>query len=86
MEKPQKKPGWISDDDYHALPEEIFIREFSVGETVYVTTLLDDKKYHKEELARLYKNRWSIEWNFRSIKTNMGMEMLRCKSPEMVRK
>lgn len=84
--KLKKKPVWMSADDYHALPDEIIIREFAVGEIVFVTTLLDAKKYHKKELAHLYKERWSIELDFRSIKTNMGMEMLRCKSAEMVRK
>ncbi|MFY9259010.1 MAG: transposase, partial [Gallionella sp.] len=33
-----------------------------------------------------YKERWKIELDFRSIKTNMGMEMLRCKSPDGVQK
>jgi len=85
-EKLKKKPVWMSDAEYQALPEEIRIREFSVGGIVYVTTLLDDKKYPKKELATLYKERWSIELDFRSIKTNMGMEMLRCKTAEMVKK
>jgi IS4 transposase len=37
-------------------------------------------------LASLYKERWKIELDFRAIKTHMGMEMLRCKTPEMVKK
>ncbi len=51
-----------------------------------MTTLLDVKKYPKKELATLYKERWLIELDFRSIKTNMKMEMLRCKSADMVKK
>ena len=84
--KPKRKPAWISDIDYLALPDEIRIREFSVGGIVYVTTLLDNKKYPKKELATLYKERWKIELDFRHIKTNLGMEMLRCKSADRVRK
>ena len=34
----------------------------------------------------LYKQRWKVELDFRSIKTNMGMEMLRCKTPDMAKK
>ncbi len=34
----------------------------------------------------LYNQRWKIELDFRSIKTNMGMEILRCKTPDTVRK
>ena len=77
---------WMTEDDYLALPEEIRIREFAVGGRVYVTTLLNSKTYHKKALTKLYKERWTIELDFRSIKTNLGMEMLCCKSAEMVRK
>jgi hypothetical protein len=51
-----------------------------------VTTLLDAQAYPAEELARLYARRWRIELWFRDIKTSMGMEVLRCKSPRMVHK
>jgi len=84
--KPKRKPDWINQHDYDALPGEILIREFSVGGIVYVTTLLDVKKYHKKELAKFYSQRWLIELDFRSIKTHMKMEMLRCKSPDMGQK
>jgi len=76
----------MAEEDYQNMAETIRIREFSVNGIVYVTTLLDAKIYHKKELAQLYKERWIIELDFRSIKTNMGMEMLRCKSAEMVKK
>ena len=64
----------------------ISVREFKVKGVVYVTTLLDAKQFHKQELASLYKERWKIELDFLAIKTHMGMEMLRCKTPEMVQK
>jgi len=76
----------MTEDDYLALPEEIRIREFAAGGRVYVTTLMNSKTYHKKTLTKLYKKRWTIELDFRSIKTNLGMEVLRCKSAEMVRK
>ena len=60
--------------------------EFSLKGRVYVTTLVNAKKYHKKELAELYVKRWLIELDFRSLKTHMKMEMLRCKSPDMVDK
>ena len=37
-------------------------------------------------MALLYKQRWNIEVDIRSIKTHMGMDMLSCKTPEMVKK
>jgi hypothetical protein len=84
--KPKQKPVWMSDKAYFDLPDRLTVREFSVAGTVYVTTLLTANTYHKKELATLYYQRWKIELDFRTIKTNMGMEMLRCKTPEMVRK
>ena len=84
--KPKRKPVWMSQQAYNDLPEAITIREFAVNGRIYVSTLLNAKSFHKQELAMLYKQRWKIELDFRSIKTNMGMEMLRCKTPDMVRK
>ena len=37
-------------------------------------------------MAHLYAERWRVELWFRDIKTSMGMEVLRCKSPRMVHK
>ena len=84
--KPQRKPVWMPHQDYADLPEVISVREFRVKDVVYVTTLLNAKQFHKQELANLYKERWKIELDFLAIKTHMGMEMLRCKTPEMVQK
>ena len=51
-----------------------------------MTTLLDPIQYPVEEIGSLYFHRWEIELRFRDIKTTMGMELLRTKSPEMIRK
>jgi hypothetical protein len=48
-----------------------------------VTTLLCAKQTPKNELKLLYRQRWHVELDFRSLKTTMGMEMLSSKSPEM---
>jgi hypothetical protein len=84
--KPKRKPVWMSQQEYADLPITITVREFAVNGMVYVTTLLNKNIHNKRELAILYKERWKIELDFRSIKTNMGMEMLRCKTPDMVKK
>lgn len=69
--KPKRKPDWLSQEDFNALPDTILIREFAVNGKVYVTTLLDAKRYHRKELAKLYSKRWQIELDFRSLKTHM---------------
>lgn len=84
--KPKRKPVWMTVQDYADLPEMITVREFKVKGVVYLTTLLNAHQFNKQGLASLYKERWKIELDFRTIKTHMGMEMLRCKTPEMVQK
>jgi hypothetical protein len=51
-----------------------------------VTTLLDPQRYPWEELAALYARRWRLELCFRDLKTQMGMEQLRCQTPAMAEK
>lgn len=53
---------------------------------VVATTLLDPLKYPKEELALLYRKRWNVELDIRSLKQTLQMDMLRCKTPDLVRK
>ena len=53
---------------------------------VVVTTLLDPDQTTKEDLAFLYRARWNNELDLRSIKTTMQMDVLRCKTPELVHK
>jgi len=80
------KPEWMTDEQYEFYPNEIAIRELKVNGNVYVTTLLNSKKYHKKELAQIYERRWDVEINLKSIKTVMNMDFLSCKTPKMVRK
>jgi putative transposase len=89
------RPEWMDQVLYAQLPEELAIRElrvkvhragFRVEELVLVTTLLDSQEYTKEEVADLYLKRWNIELDLRSIKSVMGMDVLRCETPAMVEK
>ena len=82
-------------DDWDALPAKMSLRivririevkGFRVRQFDLVTTLLDAEHYHADDLAELYYRRWAVELFFRHIKTTMGMEMLRCRTPKMVRK
>lgn len=71
---------------YATMPESIVMREVRVADLTLVTTLLDADEIGQQELVELYGKRWQIELDFRSIKTVMQMEILRCKSPDMVKK
>ena len=59
---------------------------FRAQSVTLVTTLLDAQAYPAEELARLYVRRWRIELWFGNLKTSLGMEVLRCKSPKLLHK
>jgi len=82
-------------DAWAKLPEELILRQikvtvkypgFRTHKFHIVTTLLDAAQYPAEELAEIYFKRWDVELFFRDIKTTMGMDILRCKTPEMIRK
>jgi hypothetical protein len=83
--RPQR-PMWIDEATYEAMPAALILREARVGGWILVTTFTDAKAVHKRELLELYRLRWQVELDLRSIKTVMQMDILRCKSPEMVRK
>jgi len=48
--------------------------------------LLDAEAYPVSEIADCYFQRWDVELFFRDIKSTMGMDVLRCKTPDMVSK
>lgn len=55
-------------------------------ENTIVTTLLDNKKYRARDFTDLYRKRWLAELFLRDIKISLGMDVLKCKTPEMVLK
>jgi len=89
------RPAWMSRREYRRMPETLRIREavvevrqpgFRTRQIVVVTTLLDATLYPREELAAAYRARWHAELDLRAIKQVMAMDVLRCKTPAMVRK
>ncbi len=94
--KPKRsKASSYSQADWEALPDTLLLRQikvmvnqtgFRVTSFYIITTLLDVVQYPASEIAETYFQRWDVELFFRDIKTTMGMDILRCKSPDMVRK
>ena len=80
------RPGWMDEATYQGIPETLCVREVKVNGWILASTLLDARSAPAPELDRLYRSRWNIEVDLRSIKAVMGMDILRCKSPAMVRK
>ena len=79
-------PTWMDAEEYETMPTSLELRETRMGDITLVTTFTNVKEVDKRELFALYKVRWQIELDLRSIKTVMQMEILRCKSPAMVEK
>ena len=89
------KPSWMDEETYSRMPKSIEVREvkvrveqkgFRVESLIVVTSLLDANEDTADDIAELYHKRWLVELDIRAIKINVGMDVLRCKSPEMVRK
>jgi putative transposase len=89
------RPEWMDEAMYAAIPNTMTLREvrFCVAEPgrrtqvlTVVTTLLDAELYTREDIAQLYGFRWNSELDIRSIKQNLNLAHVRCKSPEMVRR
>ena len=81
-----QRPAWMDAATYAAMPETLHLREARVGGLTLVTSLIEAGQVSKKDLLILYHARWQVELDLRSIKTVMQMGVLRCKSPEMVRK
>ena len=62
------------------------IRGFRGRRITLVTSLLDAKAYPAQELIELYARRWRLELCLRDLKTTLGMEQLRCQTPDMAEK
>ncbi len=84
--KPRSRPAWMSGAQYAAAPEHLTLREAQVGGRILVTTLLEANSVHKAELNTLYQRRWGIELDFGCLKTTLGMDVLRCRTPAMIEK
>src|SRR3990167_6730089 len=80
------KPQTMTVEEYARYPELITMREVEVNGRILVTTLLDPMFVSACALGALYKMRWNIEVDFRTIKATLEMDVLRCKSQPMVDK
>ena len=85
----------MDETTYEQIPRTLEVRQIRVRVATrgfrtrvvdVVTTLLDAEIYTKAEIASLYRQRWHAELDLRSIKIALGMDVLRCKTPAMVRK
>lgn len=89
------RPAWMDQATWEKIPTTLTLRElqytitepgFRTQKMIVITSLTDHVKFSKDSIARLYGFRWNVELDIRSIKSNLNLEHVRCKSPEMVRR
>jgi hypothetical protein len=90
----KQRPEWMDRATYLRLPDELEMREVRVRvsqrgfrtQVLVVATTLTDPSIRATDLADLYRQRWAVEVDLRSVKVTLGMDVLRCKTPALVRK
>ena len=89
--QPPKLAWWLP----HPVPDALAVRVLKVAVPIpgfrtrvlfLATTLLDPQRFPADALAELYRRRWQVELFFRDIKTVMHLDVLRCLSPDMIRR
>jgi hypothetical protein len=88
------KPRGMTGQQYRSYPESILMRQVSVdahgqgnrAEQFKVATTILDASIDGGQIGGIFERRWDGEVDIRSVKSTMKMDVLRCKTPEMVRK
>ncbi len=93
--RPKTRPKSLSPEEFTSLPKALTVRVikyyipnpgFRTKSVILATTLLDSKVYPPTEIMRLYGLRWQVELDLRHLKTTLDMDILRGKTPAIVRK
>ncbi|MCH7229141.1 IS4 family transposase [Haloferula sp. A504] len=92
--KPAIKPAWVTREDYDSLPQSIAVRVvtatapqhsgFRTQKLELISTVTDPAEMGAEEIAGLYLRRWDVELFIDDLKTSLGMDILRTRSPHMI--
>ena len=78
-----------------AIPDFITVRQcrfwvdqpgFRTRKVIIIATMLNPCEVSVAELAGLHRMRWNNETDFSSLKVTLNVDVLRCKTLELVRK
>jgi len=92
-QRPQKPRG-MTGEKYRSYPKQLLMRQVTVdardknnrAQQFKVVTTILTPAIDGKEIGALYEHRWEGEVDIRSIKCTMQMDILRCKTPDMVHK
>lgn len=85
----------VNEEEFGKVPETLEVRIVRIAQVprgfrsrpiLLATTLLDAIETPADAIRALYRDRWMAELNFRSLKTALGMDILRGKSVDVVTK
>lgn len=88
------RPDWMSVEEYELQPETISIRLVDVNvkqkgfrpdKFTVATTLIDNEEVAGDWIRSVYESRWLVELDIRAVKCSLNMDILRAKTPDMVR-
>jgi hypothetical protein len=88
------KPRGMTGEQYRSYPKQLLMRQVTVDardknnrvkQFKVITTILA-LSIDGKQIGDLYERRWNAEVDIRSIKCTMQMDILRCKTPDMVHK
>ena len=85
--KGQSKRSWQQRPDELAVRLvrfQVKVRGFRTQNVIVVTSLLDEKAFPDSAIAELYARRWQVELHYRQIKTNLALDVLRGRTPQMI--
>src|SRR5262249_38555995 len=88
------KPRGMTGEQYRRYPVSLRMRQVSVdahdkenrAEQFKVATTILDAAIDGGQIGSVYERRWDGEVDIRAIKSTMKMDILRCKTPQMVEK
>lgn len=93
--KPHNRPKHVPAEVFAKIPSKMVVRavRYTVEQAAWrprsitlITDFLDAEEYPAEELAALYLSRWRIEVNLRHLKRTLGMNRLKCRSIDGLRR
>ncbi len=88
------KPRGMTGEQYRSYPKHLLMRQVTVDardktnrvEQFKIVTTILARSIDGKQIGDLYERRWEGEVDIRSIKCTMQMDILRCKTPDMVHK
>lgn len=93
--KPAQRTSGLGKKQWEHLPDTLELRQISFCGVAghsrcrrihLITTLSDGQTHTARQIGDWYRRRWEIETDFRHLKQTLGLEMLRSKSSDNVRR